>query len=163
MRLKGFFAELNIASSAAAKAIDNQVKLDLFRAWDAWVSEFIRIVPVWSGQSVGTILPLAEILSRPVVIDAPQGSAPGNQSSRGAAESSATLSGGRGRWFIEYQTSLKHLIINEQIDATVFGFHLKRPGPYNFQEQAANAFIAAAKEARLPDLTDFIDFDKRSF
>jgi hypothetical protein len=163
MRLKGFFAELNFAARAAEKAVDNQVKLDLFRAWDAWVTEFIRIVPVWSGQSVGTILPLAEILSRPVTINAPQGFAPGNQSGRGAAQSSATLSGGGGRWFITYETALKHLIINEQIDATVFGFRLKKPGPYNFQEQAGNAFANAAKEARLPDMTDFIDFDKRSF
>lgn len=163
MKLKGFFAELNFASKAAIKAVDNQVKLDLFRAWDAWVTTFIKIVPVWTGQSVGTILPLANLLSRPVPIDAPKGSAPSNQSSVGAAQSSATLSGGDGRWFITYQTSLRHLIVNEQIDATVFGFHLKNPGPYNFQEQAGNAFIEAAKQSRLPDLTEFFDFDKRAF
>lgn len=163
MKLKGFFAELNFSANSAIKAVDNQVKNDLFRAWDAWVTEFIRIVPVWSGQSVGTILPLAEILSRPVTINAPQGHAPGDESGRGAAQSSATLSGGNGRWFITYETALKHLIINEQLDARVFGFRLKRPGPYNFQEQGAKAFADAAKDARLPDLTDFLDFDKRSF
>jgi len=163
MKLKGFFAELNLSLRSAEKAIDNQVKADLFRAWDAWIVEFIRIVPVWSGQSVGTILPLAELLSHPVVINAPQGQAPGNLAGRGAATSSATLSGGNGKWFIEYQTALQHLIINEQFDATVWGFKLKRPGPYNFQEQAAAKFMEAAREARLPDLTDFIDFDKRSF
>ena len=163
MKLTGFFAELNFSARAAEKAVNNKVKLDLFRAWDAWVTEFLKIVPVWSGQSVGTILPLAEILSRPVPIDAPKGHAPGNESGKGAAQSSATLSGGNGKWFITYETALKHLIINEQLDATVFGFHLKKPGPYNFQERAGQAFIEAAKEARLPDMTDFFDFDKRSF
>jgi hypothetical protein len=163
MKLTGFFAELNFSRGSAEKAIDDAIEKALFKAWNAWVTEFIRIVPVWSGQSVGTILPLAEILGRVVPINAPQGTAPGNLSSLGAAKSSATLQGGRGKLTITYQTSLEHLIINEQFDARIWGFRLKKPGPYNFQKQCQEKFLETAKEARLPDMTQFIDYDKRSF
>lgn len=163
MKLTGFFAELNISRRAAEKEIDNTLERELFKAWDSWVTEFIRIVPVWSGQSVGTILPLAEIIGRAVAVDAPQGSAPSNLSRTGASKSSALLQGGSGKWTITYETALQHLIINEYFDATVWGFHLKKPGPYNFQESCKLKFLDTARKARLPDLTQFIDFDKRSF
>ena len=135
----------------------------MFRAWDAWLTEFIRIVPVWSGASVGTILPVAEKVGRSITINAPQGHAPGNRSSDGAAASSATLTNRSGIVTIEYRTALMHLLINNEIDARVFGFKLKKPGPYHFDEACANAFLEAISEARLPDLTQFFDFDTRSF
>lgn len=163
MILKGYFAELNLSLRGAENAIDDAMQRELFRAWDAWVTEFIRIVPVWSGQSVGSILPLAEIIGRAVPINAPQGSAPSNQSATGAAKSAATLQGGKGRWTITYETAIQHLIINEYFDATVWGFKLKRPGPYNFQDACAAQFMESARQARLPDLAAFIDYDKRSF
>lgn len=163
MKLTGFFAELNFSNAAAEKAITDEVERQVFRAWDAWITEFIRIVPVWSGASVGTILPVAEKIGRSVTITAPQGHAPGDHSGRGAAESSAQLERRPGLVTIEYRTALMHLLINNAIDATVFGFHLKKPGPYNFEVQCANKFLEAIREARLPDLTKFMDFDTRSF
>jgi len=163
MKLEGFFAELNFSTSGAIKAIDDEMQRQLFRAWDAWLTEFIRIVPVWAGQSVGTVLPLAHLLQHPISIGAPRGKAKSDQSSRGASQSSATLEGGNGKWTIEYQTALKHLIINEFFDARIWGIHLKTPGPYNFEAQAKKAFLQVAAQAELPDLTQFFDFDKRSF
>ena len=163
MKLTGFFAEVNFSKAAAEKAIMEEVERQVFRAWDAWITEFIRIVPVWSGASVGTILPVAEMIGRNVTINAPQGHAPGNRSSDGVAASTANLTKQRGLVTIEYRTALMHLLINNAIDARVFGFKLKKPGPYNLDEQCANAFLAAIKEARLPDLSKFFDFDTRSF
>jgi len=163
MKLTGFFAEINFSTRAAEKAINEKVEQEVFRAWDAWITEFIRIVPVWSGASVGTILPLAEIIGRSVTINAPQGHAHSNESSRGAGASSATLTNASGKVTIEYRTALMHLLINNAIDATVFGFNLKKPGPYNIDQHCANAFLETIREARLPDLSKFFDFDKRSF
>jgi hypothetical protein len=163
MKLTGFFAELNFSTAAAEKAITEEVERQVFRAWDAWLTEFIRIVPVWSGASVGTILPVAEKIGRSVSINAPQGQAPGNRSSAGAAASSATLVSKPGLVTIEYRTALMHLLINNAIDARVFGFKLKKPGPYNFDEACGNKFLEVIREARLPDLTRFFDFDTRSF
>ncbi len=163
MKLTGFFAELNFSSAAAERAITDEVERQVFRAWDAWVTEFIRIVPVWTGASVGTILPVAEKIGRSVSIAAPQGTAPGNRSSEGAAASTATLVRRNGIVTIEYRTALMHLLVNNAIDARVFGFKLKKPGPYNLDKACANAFLEAIHEARLPDLTKFFDFDTRSF
>lgn len=163
MRLKGFFSELNFSVKGATKAIDDELQRHLFIAWNAWVTEFIRIVPVYTGRSVGTILPLAEILERSITVNAPRNTARSDESRDGASQSSAELVGGNGRWVLSYQTSLRHLLVNEAMDARIFGFHLIKPGPYNFQEQCRAKFLEAAKNARLPDLTRFFDFDKRSF
>lgn len=162
MKLTGFFASLNYSAGGAERAINEALEDTLFRAWDAWVTEFIRIVPVWTGQSVGSILPLAEILGRPVSIT-PSPTAPGGRSALGASQSSAVIERQPGRRTITYETAIKHLVINEFFDATVFGFNLRRPGPYNFQGQCNAKFLEVVKEARLPDMSRFFDFDTRSF
>ena len=50
-----------------------------------------------------------------------------------------------------YTTSLPWLIINEYFDATQWGFHLKKPGPYDFQAKGLAAFLKFAEKVRLPD------------
>jgi hypothetical protein len=162
MKLSGFFAELNFSVNGATRAIDDHLEKELFRCWDAWLTEFLKIVPVWTGESVGSVLPLARVIGRSIPI-VPASTAPGNLSGRGASRSEAELTGGKGKWYIQYRTTVAHLIINEYFNARIWGFNLRRPGPYHFQEKAAAAFNAEADSVRLPDLSRFFDYDTRSF
>lgn len=162
MKLTGFFAELNFSTNGAIRAIDKHLEEELILCWDVWLTEFLKAVPVWTGESVGSVLPLARIIGRSIPI-VPASTAPGNRSGQGAGQSEADLSGGRGKWFITYKTNVAHLIINEYFDARIWGFNLKKPGPYNFQQKAEAGFLRAARTVRLPDLRRFFDFDTRSF
>ena len=79
MRLTGFFAELNFSAGSAIKEIDNHLEKELFRCWDAWLDEFLKVVPVWTGESVGSVLPLARVIGRSIPI-VPASSAPADRS-----------------------------------------------------------------------------------
>jgi len=72
---------------------------------------------------------------------------------RGMSESSGSLEADatKGRYVFQYQTTLPWLIINEYFDATQWGFHLKKPGPYDFQKKGQAAFRKFAETVRLPD------------
>ena len=57
----------------------------------------------------------------------------------------------KGRYVFTVPTTLPWLIINEYFDATQWGFHLKKPGPYDFQKKGQAAFRKFAETVRLPD------------
>jgi hypothetical protein len=68
-----------------------------------------------------------------------------------------------GVYSFEYGTSLTHLCINEQFNANEFlddngnpYFHLRRPGPYHFQEAGAKAFEREVVEVVLPGWSDLL-------
>jgi hypothetical protein len=65
-----------------------------------------------------------------------------------------------GIYSFSYATHLKHLVINEYHNANQWGFHLKHPGPYHFQDAGQKAFWRSVKNIKLPDLRQFITIRK---
>lgn len=155
-KITGFLAKLSFNQAAYESELHKQLEKELYRAWDAWLNVFLDIVPVWTGESVGAILPLANIIGRTVTVS-PASSAPGNRSVQGAGQSSAKVNIGGGRASITFTTNIDHLIVNEYIDARIFGFALKKPGPYDFQGMGKLAFLAVASTARIPSPADSLD------
>ncbi len=108
-------------------------------------------LPVWSGASIATFSPLASHIAY-VLTMAPEGDAP-NRIALGEGHGTGLFEPGtkkQGLYTFTYQTTLPHLIINEYNDATQWGFHLKNPGPYNFQVKAEEAFKQFAGSITLP-------------
>ena len=64
-----------------------------------------------------------------------------------------------GVYSFTYHTTLSHLYINEYYDATAWGFNLKTPGPYHFQERGRAAFQAEAITVILPDWRDSVSVE----
>ena len=111
-------------------------------------------VPVWSGASRATFLALARNIQYniPIFPVAP------SRVGRGVSESSASLETDAmsGRYVFTYHTTLPWLIINEYFDARQWGFHLKKPGPYDFQKKGQDAFRRYAMNVRLPNPFDYL-------
>jgi hypothetical protein len=148
-RITGQLALPSFNKNAYIDKLNKELRIHLIKCWGAWLDAFLRVVPVWTGESVGSVLPLAAVIGRTVPI-APSPTAPGSRSSQGAAQSSAVMNLEDGKASITYQTNIYHLIINEQFDARIFGFHLINPGPYDFQGKGEKAFMAIASEIILP-------------
>ena len=97
-------------------------------------------IPIWSGASVATFSKLASKVGLGMSINT-AGDAP-DRIRLGEENSEATFTPDRdsGIYSFSYVTTLPHLIVNEYHDATQWGFNLKHPGPYHFQEKGQEAF-----------------------
>jgi hypothetical protein len=130
----------------------------LGQAIAAWLAAATAPIPAWSGASLGTFSKLAAEVGFHLGIAAtPNGLRGGLGAGAGAATStgSVDINASKGVYTFEYSTTLRHLIFNEYKNANVTPdpavfSRLKRPGPYQFQEKGAEAFLQVAKEAALP-------------
>jgi hypothetical protein len=143
-------------------ALHKELSQGLTRSAIAWLGATNWLVPVWTGASRSTFGPLASKVGYRVQLGAYlHPNAPLNVAMQfGNGEGTFTALRGPGIYSFSYATRLKHLIINEYNDARQWGFHLKNPGPYHFQEAGQRAFWKAVKEIRLPDLRQFIKVRK---
>lgn len=120
-----------------------------------WLDAAVNAVPVWSGASRATFLPLASFISFHVSI-APVKRRGGINLGLQNASGNFEADGKSGRFFFTYETTLEHLIYNEFNDGNIspgpgqFGT-LINPGPYDFQEKGKAAFDRFAPNVGLPN------------
>lgn len=155
MKLFGTLAAPRVNFPAYRARLHARLSEAIAQAAVAWLGRVTTIVPVWSGASQATFLPLASEIDfhlsiAPVVasrIDLGLTSADGR----------VTADRERGEYRFHYETTLAHLIYNEFNNANLLAsptgrqwFHLRNPGPYHFQEAGQSAFARVARDVRLP-------------
>jgi hypothetical protein len=150
MKFTGTLRAPRIDLDKYRRVLDKHLREAIAQALTEWLEATVMAeVPVWSGASRATFLALARNIEYniPIFPVAP------SRISRGVSESSGSLEADemKGRYVFTYQTTLPWLIINEYFDATQWGFHLKKPGPYDFQKKGAAAFRRFAENVRLPN------------
>lgn len=133
-----------------------------------WLGAVVQRIPVWSGASRATFVPLASLVGFEVNID------PVARTRFGLglenAEGNVEADGGKGLYEFTYSTTLPHLIWNEfhnaNIDPDPTKFpppaELHNPGPYEFQKLGLQAFDQFASDVTLPDPSDFIKATPRT-
>ncbi|GMU26127.1 MAG: hypothetical protein AMXMBFR16_10320 [Candidatus Uhrbacteria bacterium] len=124
-----------------------------------WLNAAVAAIPVWSGASHGTFLKLAAEIGYDIQVSGTAGDNPfalGPEEGRAQSKGFLTLGKGSGQYTFTYETTLWHLIYNEYNNANqnptegrLFA-RLKRPGPYDFQAQALEAWNKVAANAKLP-------------
>jgi hypothetical protein len=119
-----------------------------------WLESTAHYIPVWSGASRSTFSPLASHVEYALDISPVVAARVHFEMDYGTAE--WTIDPNEGKYIFSYVTSLAHLIINENFDATQWGFHLHVPGPYHFQARGDMAFSMYAMGVELPDISRFI-------
>lgn len=129
-----------------------------------WLGAVTPKIPIWSGASIATFLPLAQLAGYPLTLYA-RGSplSLGIQSrvSLGLenAEGSFNVDEGAGTYTFTYSTTLAHLIWNEFHNANIDPDPtkwpppavLRQPGPYEFEKAGEEAFKKYAEGVRLPN------------
>lgn len=134
---QGFIGDISLLTfkSKIAQALLHRWAERLLKdAVTAWVKTAESIIPVWSGASRGTLVKLGSSVGVNISIFAsPSAKNAKTNENTGKDQSEGYLVSERGRYGFVYSTSLFHLAVNENADATLFGFHLINPGPYGFR------------------------------
>lgn len=125
-----------------------------------WLGAVTPHIPVWSGASIATFLPLARAVSYPLSIQ-PSLLSRGSRVQMGLdnADGSLDVDEGKGSFTFTYSTSLAHLIWNEFNNANIHPDPTKwpppaeliTPGPYFFEVYGRDAFEEYAAGVTLPD------------
>lgn len=125
-----------------------------------WLSATVDKVPVWSGASRATFVPLASQIGFAIALDRSPTSRRGGFG-LGLRNAEGIISGDErtGIFGFIYKTTLEHLIYNEFNNGNEipgpgqFGT-LDNPGPYLFTVAGKQAFEAFAQTVRLPSPFD---------
>ncbi len=170
MRLTAKFQVPRVNFNRFRQALHENLSQSLAEAAKQWLSAVVPAstmegIPVWSGASRATFLRLASyveyVFAFAPVADAPDRIEFGLANGTGTFEMDAV----QGIYRFSYSTTLSHLIINEYYNANTFinpktdkpYFHLKRPGPYHFQEAGERAFRQFASGIELPGWRYIVD------
>ena len=145
MKFTGTLVAPRIDLAKYRKVFDKHLRETIAQALMEWLEATVLAeVPVWSGASRATFLQLARNIEYniPIFPVAPSRVGRGMSESNGSLETDEA----KGRYVFKYQTTLPWLIINEYFDATQWGFHLKKPGPYDFQNKGQAAFQRVCRD-----------------
>jgi hypothetical protein len=126
--------------------LNRRLSEGLAQASRQWLVTTAEIIPVWSGASKATFSPLASHAEYALLISPVVPSRIELGLEHGTAQYEADKN--TGLYSFTYLTTLPHLVVNEYYNANEFRdpitgeqtFHLKRPGPYHFQEKGREAF-----------------------
>lgn len=143
-RMIGSLTTLSLPVSAMITDLDKRFRKLNREGVKAWVGTAAAIIPNWSGMSRATLKELAGRVGVQVAAfpaPGPSGRIPPNRVSDGEAQSQSGLIEKLGNYGYFYRSNVFHLAVNENVDATKFGFRLVRPGPYNFRQQADLAYL----------------------
>lgn len=149
---------------------DQATEVLIFAAFE-WFNVATAEIPVWSGASLAAFIPLARLLSQPLSVTGRSDLPAGFRSARIAkgmnlSDAQFTSDENLGLFLFKFETNLRHLVFNEFNNANAGGdpavfSRLLRPGPYNFTQKAADAFMRRVRDARLPDAGKFIKVKRR--
>ncbi len=138
-RLKGTLAKLDFKLNVAKAKIEQDALEILRDGAQAWVRAIADAVPVWSGMSLASLKPIADLVGISLNTS-PVSGAPDRQS-KGRALGSATFEDGPTKFSFSWESNVFHYLFNEFNDARPYGFHLIRPGPYYSVRKAEGAFF----------------------
>lgn len=159
MKFTGKFKAPRLALANYQKRLATTLNTAIAEAAAEWLGAVLNKVPVWSGASQATFLPLARAIDYALTIQ-PVLSAKRSRVNLGLQKSDGVVVADpvAGKFHFHYETSLEHLIHNEfhnanvDPDPTKFkGVDLINPGPYEFQKLGQQAFERYAAGVSLPD------------
>jgi hypothetical protein len=148
-RLTGHLAQLEFNLDAQLKKLDKKAKDVLTHGVSEWVRTVASIVPTWSGMSLASLKPIANLAGVPLFV----GVAPTAPDRRSAGEAlgEAKLEITKTTYAFEWRSRVFHFIYNEFNNANLVGFRLKQPGPYHSMKAAEEAFLRVMN-SRLKEL-----------
>jgi hypothetical protein len=153
MKFKGTFRCFRISLEKYRQLVHEELSEAIAHAAFEWMQAVLAEIPVWSGASHATFLRLSRevgfnlSISPSVISRIPYGQRHG--------DGEVIADRDKGLYLFKYETTLEHLIFNEQFNANLGGdpkvFHrLRKPGPYQFQEKGQAAFRDFAANVQLP-------------
>ena len=155
MKFKGTLRVPRVNFSAYRQALQEHLGDAIARAAVQWLGATTAEIPVWSGASLATFIPLASEIGFSLAASPLAGVPDRVNLGLSNATGEVIADASKGVFRFRYSTSLAHLIYNEfnnaniSPDPTLFA-RLIKPGPYDFQKKGEEAFRKEAESVRLP-------------
>lgn len=154
MRIKATFRVPRVDFSKYRQALQETLGDAIAHAALEWLGATTALIPVWSGASLATFMPLASQIGFQLAVTP---IAWKDRVSIGLQNATGTLTAdsSKGQFEFSYSTTLPWLIYNEfnnaniTPDPTLFD-RLLNPGPYHFQERGLETWKKFAEGVRLP-------------
>jgi hypothetical protein len=168
--IRGVFSELHLDVGRFTKTLDATMEIQLRQAARAWLRAVIVKVPVWTGMSVGSFIPLGAFLrvKIPIVPSAsPFAQAAirqGRTAAAGAAASTFEFRKEGHKYIFEFDEGVPSYAINEYFNVKP-PINLITPGPYgSFRagEQAFQDYVTNEIPKRLPRIENIVVTKKRA-
>jgi hypothetical protein len=167
VKFKGQLAAPRINLDAYRKKLREHMAEVIAQSAMQWLTTVLAEIPIWSGASQATFMPLAQKIGYALSVSPASGNwAHGLFKSRmdrvglgqSAGHGDVKLDEPPGVYTFEYSTTLPWLIWNEYHNANVdpdptLFYRVLKEGPYNFQDKGKQAFKDSARDVRLPDLS----------
>jgi hypothetical protein len=155
MKFKATFQTVRVDFSRYHRALQEALGDAIAQAAFQWLGATTAAIPVWSGASLATFLPLASATGFSLSVSPVSFKDRISLGLRNAS-GSITADASTGKFEFEYSTTLEHLIYNEFNNANItpdpsLFARLLTPGPYHFQEKGQEAFRKAVQDVRLPE------------
>jgi hypothetical protein len=93
----------------------------------AWIRGILTKVPVWSGQSRGSLRPIGRFVNEQVPISVSR-TAPGDRTSKGERQQSFSFTGRNGHHTMSFTTEVPHYLLNEYYQSSL---PLLNPTPWH--------------------------------
>jgi hypothetical protein len=153
MEFHGKFQKLDFNDAEYRKRFDERVKAGLRQAARLWLRAVIERVPVWTGTSRGTLLPLAQMLRVAIPIK-PVAFRSGRGPAFGPAYSAYEFYASDGVYAFEFDQNLPYYILN---DFNLVSFIPSTPWhSFDAGTAAFNAYVNNQLFKSLPKLKDYI-------
>lgn len=150
MKLDIEFQDLDFDTDNFIWALDNEIREIMKEAARQFLKEVMRIVPIYSGESTSLFEYLADYLHVDLgIVPDPESKRDGTYTGymKGRWSNSDRLPVRRRKdvWQFYYELPEDHYInVNEVLNANLYGFHLRKPGPYGAMlagETAAEKYV----------------------
>lgn len=138
-RIVGTLAGLTLDLNSLLKELDGRCQSIVRSGAVEWVRTVAAIVPNWSGMSRASLKPIADLVGVPLFVTVVPG-AP-DRRAEGESQGEAKFETDKNIYVFEWRSTVFHFVYNESNNANLVGFHLRNPGPYQSQRQAAEAFF----------------------
>lgn len=143
-------------ANKAKRDLERKLKDIFIDAGKAFAQTLVDEVPTWSGESQGSIEPVAKAFDVPV-FTTPVAGAP-SRGSAGRAQGHVDISMGPKDYSFVWSSDVFQYGINERYDVS-HAIPLKKPGPYNSFPKAVAAFQEVVDEgfaALTFDINDYV-------
>lgn len=164
MKMTADFHAPRLDLSKYEQMLREHLTAKIIAAAQDWLTATTFKIPIWTGASIATFLPLAQAASFPLTLygrGSPLSLGLESRISLGLnnADGYLSIDDPKGSYTFTYSTTLAHLIWNEFNNANIHPDPTKwpppaeliNPGPYEFQRVGEMAFDRYAAGVRLPD------------
>jgi hypothetical protein len=115
-----------------SRTVDERIQQRMRQSGRIFLKEVIPLIPVWTGEAIGSLKPIAEALhvALPIVKSYPDSPMGGVEKGRAQSIGEGGIQKEGYRYVLNFGSRVAHFNINDRYDVSQFGIKLRQPTPW---------------------------------